>query len=70
VDSEALGVRERDLAYGCRSSFEEEGGLGEPCLCGGEVGHCSVGVWVVLYSLEGEGYEVTELQSYSILMRA
>jgi len=68
--SEAWGMRERDLAYGCRSGFEKEGGLGEPCLRSGEVGHCSVGVWVVLYSLDREGYEVTELQSYSILMRA
>lgn len=53
--------------YGCRSGFEEEGGLGEPCLGGGEVGHCDFFVWCVIYSLRCEAYEVWY---YAILMGA
>lgn len=53
-------MMERDRAYGCRSGFEEEGGLGEPCLGGGEVGHCYVCVWLD-YSLRCEDCEVTGL---------
>jgi hypothetical protein len=36
--------KERDHAYCCGSGFEEEGGLGEPCLSGGEVGHFRIRV--------------------------
>ncbi len=44
-------------AYGCRPGFEKEGGLCQPCLGGGEVGHRSCGGWPVLLQFRYGGYK-------------